>query len=166
MLGQKSLMTNRNFPWTLGGLIVLFILLLVFHGFPPEAFAPWIPFSAALCLQATTHTVPWIKEYFHQRNRITLDDYVMATRGENSAGSSRAVMDPYSVAPSVGGSRGNLIRVWRSHPLEFDHMDHFTAESQMRRDAPDNGIILDLESGRYGDSQSSADSAGSRERLI
>jgi hypothetical protein len=163
------LITDRNAKYTLAGSIVIGTLVLMSQHISLEAFAPYIPMSVAMSLLLTIYVVPWIRTSLHQRYRITLGEYISATRGDNLGGSYQVAVDPASVR-SVGGFRGNLNRIigWGPNSLEFQHMDHLDQEYQRARrpGSPANDSSVDLESGLHQVAESSIASAGSRDPFI
>jgi hypothetical protein len=153
------LIIGRHGKYTLAGSIILVIFVLSSQRISPEAFGPYIPISIALSLLITIYIVPWIRTSIQQRNVITLGDYVMATGGDNSRGSTRAAVYPFSLRSLGGASRGNLNQDLElgSHPLEFYHMGP---------DSPEHPSNVDLQSELLEEDESSTVSAGSREPFL
>jgi hypothetical protein len=153
------LIIGRHGKYTLAGSIILVIFVLLSQRTSPEAFGPYIPMSIALSLLVTIYIVPWIRTSIQQRNAITLRDYIRATRGENSRGSTRAAVYPFSLRSFGGASRGNLNQDLElgPHPLDFYHMGPGS------REHPSN---VDLQSELLEDDESSTVSAGSREPFL
>jgi hypothetical protein len=152
-------MIDRHAHRTIPGAVVIITLILLSQRNSLEAFGPCIPLLVSLGLLVTVHTMPRLQTYLQDRNRITLDQYVMATSGPQPAGSSQAVADLTSI-PSDEGPHEGLSRGVIQYPLEFAHM-HLNGDYRRttRPDSPEHSSSLDLETGLHPQAQSSRASA-------
>lgn len=138
-------MTNRNGHFTLAGFIAIGTIVVLSQRISLEEFGPYVPFSVGLGLLVTVHVVPWTKTLFHQRNGITLGDYVTANSGDSPRGSYRAVVDTSSVRSSER-FYGSLNQGWPVDPLELQHFDG-AYRMITRPESPEGSSSLDLEVG-------------------
>lgn len=137
-------MINRNGHFTLAGFIVIGTVVVLSQRIPLEEFGPYVPFSVGLGLVVTVHVVPWTKTLFHQRNGITLGDYVTANRADPPRGSYQAVVDTSSVRSSER-FYGSPHRGWPVDPMELRHFNG--AYLTTRPESPEGSSSLDLELG-------------------
>lgn len=151
---------HRNGHYTLAGFIVIGTVVVLSQRISLGEFGPYVPFSVGLSLSVTVHVVPRIKTLFHQRNGITLGDYVTATGGDHPGGSYRAVVDTGSVRSSER-FYGSITHGWRADPLELQHMDGAYLMTT-RPDSPEHSSSLDLETGLSQQGQPSQSRAAHR----
>jgi len=149
-------LSNSYGHYPLIGSIVIATPILVFQRNSLEAFGSYIPVLVALSLLTAVHVVPWILTYFHQRNEITLGEYIVATSGNYPAASYHAVVDSGSIRSSEEFF-GNLDHLWSRDPLELGHM-HLNGDypGTARPDSPPTSS-LDLETGLHQQAQLEAE---------
>jgi hypothetical protein len=138
-------MVNRNGHFTLAGFIATGTIVVLSQRISLEEFGPYVPFSVGLGLLVTVHVIPWTKTLLHQRNGITLGDYVTANRGDPPRGSYRAVVNTSS-GRSSERFYGSSNRGWPVHPLELQHLNGAYLMTT-RPDSPEGSSSLDLELG-------------------
>ncbi len=138
-------MINRNGHFTLAGFIVIGTVVVLSQRISLEDFGPYVPFSVGLGLLVTVHVVPWTKTLFHQRNGITLGDYVDANRGHPPRGSYGAVVDTSSNR-SDDMFYGSPNPGWPMDPLELQHFRGAYLTTS-RPDSPEGSSSIDLELG-------------------